>query len=298
VLIFGGSRGLGLDLARRFSGEGADVALAARDPDELARAGRDVPGAMLIPCDVRDRAQVEQAVASVVARWGRLDVLVNDAGIIQVGPIDNMGVHDFEEGMAVHFWGPLHAIRAALPTMRAAGWGRIVNISSIGGKVAVPHMAPYVASKFALAGLSDALRPELACDGIRVTTVCPWLTRTGSARHAQVKGDHPSEYAWFAVSSALPGLTMSSEESARRIVEAARTGDARLVLGPWGKAAVAIDALAPELYAFGMELAVRGLPAPVGPAGDTTREGRDVPLPPFAAKLTRPADVAAARHNE
>ena len=89
-------------------------------------------------------------------------MLVNNAGIIQVGPLEHMTIDDFEEAMATHFWGPLFTILAALPHMRGRGGRRIVNISSIGGKIAVPHLLPYTASKFALTGLSEGLRAELA----------------------------------------------------------------------------------------------------------------------------------------
>src|SRR5436309_7591109 len=107
-----------------------------------------------------------------------------------------MTVEDFEETMRVHFWGPLYATLAALPHLRKQDTGRIVNISSIGGRIAVPHLAPYSASKFALAGLSDGLRTELAREGIYVTTVFPGLMRTGSHVNAQFKGKRRAEFTW------------------------------------------------------------------------------------------------------
>ena len=140
-------------------------------------------------------ADAERAVERVVSRHGAIDVLVNNAGIITVGPLEHASIEDFEESMAVHFWGPLHTMRAAIPHMRRQGGGRIVNISSIGGKVGVPHLAPYCASKFALVGLSEGFRAELLRYGLYVTTVCPGLMRTGSARHAVVKGQHLLEFA-------------------------------------------------------------------------------------------------------
>src|SRR5215218_8907728 len=226
VLITGGSRALGLVLAREFAGEGARVAICARDPQELERARRDLSSrgaeVFALPCDVTDRAQVAELVEVVTRRFGRIDVLVNNAGVIQVGPLEVMTLEDFEQAMAVHFWGPLYATLAVLPQMRQRREGRIVNVSSIGGRVSVPHLVPYSASKFALAGLSDGLRAELAKDGVVVTSVFPGLMRTGSPRNATFKGQHRAEYAWFAVSDSLPLSSIGVERAAAQIIDACR----------------------------------------------------------------------------
>jgi NAD(P)-dependent dehydrogenase (short-subunit alcohol dehydrogenase family) len=133
VLITGGSRGLGLVLARRFAAEGANVAVCARDPRELERARADLVSrgahALAIPCDVTDRAQVRELVDVVTRHFGRVDVLVNNAGVIQVGPLEVMTLEDFEQAMNIHFWGPLYTTLAVLPQMRRRREGRIVNIS-------------------------------------------------------------------------------------------------------------------------------------------------------------------------
>src|SRR5215218_7370804 len=208
VLITGGSRGLGLVLARGFAAEGANVAICARDPQELERARADLASrgarALAFPCDVTDRAQVKELVEVVTRHFGRIDVLVNNAGVIEVGPLEVMTLEDYEEAMKTHFWGPLYATLAVLPEMRGRRDGRIVNIASIGGKISVPHLLPYSASKFALVGLSEGLHHELAAEGINVTTVCPGLMRTGSPRQADVKGQVRKELAWFSISDALP----------------------------------------------------------------------------------------------
>jgi NAD(P)-dependent dehydrogenase (short-subunit alcohol dehydrogenase family) len=220
VLITGGSRGLGLALARRFAMEGARLALLARDEDELARACDQIRGiggeAIPIPCDLLDRGQSLGAIETVVDRFGTIDVLVNNAGIIEVGPLENMRRQDFDKSMNLHFWAPLNLMRQTIPHMRRAGGGRIVNISSIGGKVAVPHMVPYTASKFALVGLSDGFRAELARGGIKVTTVTPGLMRTGSQVHAKFKGNHGAEYTWFSVSSAIPFAAVDADRAAEK----------------------------------------------------------------------------------
>jgi len=162
VLITGGSRGLGLVLARALAAEGARLTIVARDRVELeqARADLDARGAEVLAfaCDVRDQNDVQRAIERVVARYGSIDVLINNAGVIQAGPVEHMQVSDFEDALNTHLWGPLYTMLAALPHMRSQGGGRVVNISSIGGKVAVPHLVPYTTSKFALVGLSDGMR--------------------------------------------------------------------------------------------------------------------------------------------
>lgn len=283
VLVTGGSRGLGLEVARQLADEGAIVALVARDLGELEGAVREIEGrggrAFAAACDVRDEQQVNDAVGRVLAEFGRIDVLINNAGVIQVGPIENVTIQDFEDAMAVHFWGPLYMIRGVLGHMQRRRAGRIVNIASIGGEVAVPHLAPYCASKYALVGLSDALRSELRASGIQVTTICPFLMRTGSFPHAIFKGQRAKEYTWFGVSDSIPGVTVKSATAARRIVEACRSGQARLTLGWPGKVAVFLNAVVPGWVAFGQSLAGRLLPSAVAgesagrPGWELEREG-------------------------
>ena len=173
----------------------------------------------------------------MTAHYGQVDILVNNAGIIEVGPVQNMARSDFEDALAVDFWGVLDPILAVLPQMRARKSGRIVNITSIGGKVAFPHLLPYVAAKFAATGLSEGLRAELARDGITVTTIVPGLLRTGSYGNALFKGDKPGEYAWFGLGDNLPGGSISAERAAREIVTATRRGEAERILSAAGQPA-------------------------------------------------------------
>jgi NAD(P)-dependent dehydrogenase (short-subunit alcohol dehydrogenase family) len=249
VLITGGSRGLGLALAREFGRQGSRVAICGRDRESLERARADLEArgieALALPCDVTDRGQVEHLVDAVGARFGRLDVLVNNAGIVQIGPFDTMTLEDFEAAMAANFWGAVYATLAAVPLMRRGDRGRIVNITSIGGKLSVPHLLPYSAAKFAFVGFSEGLRAELKRDGILVSTLCPGLMRTGSPRHAEFKGRHDAEYAWFSISDSLPGLSMDAANAARRIVAACRAGAAELTLSLAAKIAAKAHGLAP-----------------------------------------------------
>src|SRR5437763_7651627 len=196
ALITGGSRGLGLEIARQICARGGKVALIARDSEELARAKTDLDRfateVLTIQCDLLETAQIQSAVQQILQRFGKIDILINNAGTIEIGPIEHMQLKDFDRSMRLHFWAPFILYLLLAPHMRANG-GRIVNISSIGGRIAVPHMAAYSASKFALAGFSDAIRAELAADNIYVTTVTPGLMRTGSRVHATFKGDHAAE---------------------------------------------------------------------------------------------------------
>ena len=164
MVITGGSRGLGWLLARQLAGEGARLTIVARTQADLDKAAADLRAhgaeVLAFPCDVRDRQQAAGRSAAGDQRFGRLDVLINNAGIIQVGPLEHMQQADFEDALAIHLWGPFYTMQAAIPAMREQGGGRIVNIASIGGLVAVPHLSPYSASKFALVGLSDGVRAE------------------------------------------------------------------------------------------------------------------------------------------
>lgn len=298
VLVTGGSRGLGLVLARDLSARGARLSICSRDEDELARAAADLGGGVLAErCDVTDRDQVRAFVARARGRHGPIDVLVNNAGIIQVGPLEEMREEDFEQSLRTHFWAALYTILEVLPEMKARRAGRIVNIASIGGKIAVPHLLPYSAGKFSLVGLSNGLRVELAKHGVVVTTVCPGLMRTGSHLNAEFKGRHEEEYAWFALGNATPGFSMSAEAAARKVVAACARGDAEAVLGLPAKLAVAAHALCPNLTADVLALADRlALPKPGG-IGPRTAKGRDSRglLPEVVTTLT---DRAAARNNE
>ena len=304
VLVFGGSRGLGLAIARELAAEGARVTLAARDAEELERARADLAGrglhAAIVECDIRDRSAVETVVQRVISEQGIIDVLVNDAGIIQVGPVSQMSLADFEDALATHFWGPLFAIRAALPHMKRGGAKRIVNVSSIGGKIAVPHLLPYSASKFALTGLSEGLRAELAQDGFAVTTICPGLMRTGSTYNAWFKGQHRLEFAWFHTSDAIPGLSIGARRAARQIVDACRHADAELVLTPAARIAVLVNAISPAAMARMTAMANGLLPsAPqdsnaCGPAHTGWQSVSDV----APSRLTTLADRASIENNE
>jgi NAD(P)-dependent dehydrogenase (short-subunit alcohol dehydrogenase family) len=301
VVITGGSRGLGLVIARQLASEGARLCLLARDEAELARAAEQFPpgiDVMPVRCDIRRRADIRAAVDTILDRCNVIDVLINNASVIQVGPLEHMTTGDFENAMATHFWGPLHLMYEIVPSMRRRGFGRIVNVSSIGGRIAVPHLGPYCASKFALVGLSDALRAELDQYGIRVTTVTPGLMRTGSPVNAGVKGQHEAEYAWFAIADSLPGLTTSAETAARQIVAACRYGDPELTISMPARLAMMMNNIAPGVVARAMVIANHLLPGPNSDSGSQRKRGgeaRSKWAPSAATVLT---DKAAVVNNE
>ena len=301
VVITGGSRGLGLVMARQLAHEGARLVLLARDERELCVAAAELAHhteVLAIPCDVTRRDHVDRAIEHAVLHFDRIDVLINNAGIIQVGPLDNLSVQDFRDTMDVHLFGPLYLSAAVVPYMRQQGGGRIVNIASIGGRVAVPHLLPYTASKFALVGLSDGLRMELRREGIYVTTVCPGLMRTGSPPNALFKGRHQAEYAWFTIGDALPGLSLSAETAAHRILEACRHRRSRVTLGLPAKVAVALNDLFPETVTRLASLVNRMLPS-ADPDASTAAwsgwESRSAIAPSLATALS---DRATRRNNE
>jgi short-subunit dehydrogenase len=301
VVITGGSRGLGLELARAFANEGANIALLARDREQLAEAEREIrrTGVRVLTrsCDVTNQEDVQGAIAAVTAELG-VDVLINNAGIIQVGPFEHMQLKDFADAMNSHFWGSLYLIQAVLPHMKRQGGGRIINIASIGGKIAVPHMLPYVASKFALVGLSEGLRAELAKDGIYVTTVSPGLMRTGSHVNALFKGQHKKEFALFSIANASPAFSVSSESAARQIIEVCRYGAAQLVISPQARLARLLNGVVPSFVGGALSLMGCLLPAPALNDGDHPRRGwqsRSILAPPM---LTGPADRATSRNRE
>ena len=247
------------------------MCLLARDgrsssaPPRRSRPSGDA-GVETYACDVRSKADVERVIAEILERQSGIDVLVNNAGIIQVGPLEHMKTEDFENAMATHFWGPLYLMQACLPAMKRRGFGRIVNISSIGGRIAVPHLAPYSASKFALVGLSDAVRAEVARHGIRVTTVSPGLMRTGSPDQRRVQG--------AARSASSPGsrsrtrsraCRSAAERAARQIIDACRYGDPELTIGLPAKVGCAgVRARAEPSFAEMMAWSCAACPDPAG----------------------------------
>jgi NAD(P)-dependent dehydrogenase (short-subunit alcohol dehydrogenase family) len=282
VLITGGSRGLGLAIASRFAEQPVHLVLAARNREELERAQTTLlerhphlhpDDFYLVAADLTSRAECERMVAEAIARFGRVDILVNNAGLIRVGPIEHQPVEAFEDAVKLMYLAALYTTWAALPHMRTqqplAGWDRraaIVNISSIGGKVAVPHLLPYSAAKFAMVGFSEGLHVELRHQGIRVTTVCPGLMRTGGEEHAIFVGQVEKEQRWFKISAKTPGIATSADHAADKIYSAVAAGRAEITITPQAWLIARKAGLMPETTQFAASLVNRYvLPAPEGP---------------------------------
>jgi NAD(P)-dependent dehydrogenase (short-subunit alcohol dehydrogenase family) len=267
VLITGASSGHGYVAARQAAEQGAHLVLAARDVQPLEEAQAELirlgaPSVMAIATDVREPAQVQTLVDRTIERHGRIDVLVNNAGIITVGPFEAMTPDDFLAAMETNFWGAFHTTMAILPHMRKQGFGRIANVVSMGGKRAVPHMLPYTAGKFALTGFTQGLRAELARENILVTGIYPSTMRTGGHTHAWLKGNRQAEYVWFALSDTIPGLSTSAAEVARRLWKGVCDGEAEVLVGWPARLVVVLEALLSNEVAEAMALADRLLPSP------------------------------------
>ena len=265
VVITGSSRGLGLALAEQFLREGARVALIARNSEELDRAQalllERVSGQIFtLSCDVTQPTEIKRAFELIEGVFGRIDILVNNAGAILIGPLEAMERSDFDAMLDLQVHAIIETTHAVLPTFRQSGGGRIANICSIGGKIAVPHMSTYCAAKFALAGLSSVMAAELAAENIAITTVFPGMMRVGSTVQAVIKGDHEKEYAWFALGNAIPGLSVSASHAAREILKGIRAGDAQVIFPTTSKLAVFAQSNFPELFAFVLRRAARFFP--------------------------------------
>lgn len=266
VLITGSSRGLGFLLAREFARRGANIVLCARSARELSHA----EDALALPprrilsvvCDVSDREQVENLIQTATSYFGKIDILVNNAGIIQVGPAVTMQLEDFEHAMNIIFYGMLNTTWTVLPQMLERRKGHLVNITSIGGRVSVPHLLPYNSAKFATVGFSEGLTPELKPYGIHVTTITPGLMRTGSFFNAFFKGQHTREYGWFALASTAPLITMNAHRAARQIVQATAQRKANKTLTLPAQILARFHGLFPAATTRILTLVNRLLPAP------------------------------------
>ncbi len=265
ALITGASRGLGLAMAQELAQQGATLVICARDRDELdwareelARTGADV---LAIQCDVGNHDDVHRMMRETMERFGRIDILINNAGVITVGPVQSQTLTDYQEAMDTMFWGVVYPTLAVLPHMIERRSGRIATVTSIGGKISVPHLLPYNCAKFAAVGFSEGLHAEVAKYGVKVTTIVPGLMRTGSFVNAWFKGQNRAEYSWFSLSSAMPVLAMNGRRAARAIVRAIRRGQSEIILTPQARLLAMMNGLFPGTTSELMAVANRLLPS-------------------------------------
>jgi len=188
VVVTGASAGIGRATAKLFAGQGAKVVLAARTPDKLASLAAELHNqhfeALSVPTDMRDRAAVANLIEKTTERFGRIDILINNAGQAAAGSVAEVAPDHFRAIFLLNVFGPLYAIQAAAPKMRAKGGGLIINISSMVTKMNIPGLGAYAATKCALNMLSDTARVELASDNIRIITVYPRLTATDFGKNS------------------------------------------------------------------------------------------------------------------
>lgn len=302
VLVTGGSRGLGLVLARQLAAKGARLAICARTPEQLGQAHVELEGlgaeVISMTVDVTDQRQVKAMIIDILEHYGRLDVLINNAGIVQVGPQENMGVNEYEQAMRANFWSALYTMLAVIPYFKEQGGGRIVNVTSIGGKIAVPHLLPYTASKFALVGLSEGMNAELKKDNILVTTVVPNLMRTGSPRNVTVKGDHEAEYAWFKLADSSTFLSQSAETAAAEIIKAIEQGESEAILSATAKVATILQGFAPGWMNLLMGIANKLLLPDTVAGGDVSKKGYESESTLSIGETSRKSDREALKNNE
>jgi short-subunit dehydrogenase len=314
ALVTGASRGLGLLLAGELAKRGCRLAICARTASELRDAAERLrsTGAevLALPCDLSREGAAERLAHDVLGHYGAVHVLVNNAGIIQVGPFETMTLDDYHEAMDTMFFGPLRLTLTLLPSMRARADGRIVMIGSIGGRLAPPHLAPYAAAKFAVTGFSEAATAELAAEGISVTTVVPGLMRTGSHLRVMFRGRARAEYRWFGPAASLPLLSMNAERAARAIVRATASRRPLLTLSAPARAGALAHGMAPGATIRLLRLANKLLPnapASVIASGTAPGPGQEVDegacgTAPAASRLLRGmtglGDAAARRLNQ
>ena len=250
ILITGGSRGLGLALAQDLGKQGGRIALCARDQDELAEACKrleaDAIEAVPFTCDVTNQSEITSLLDRVIERFGRIDILINNAGYIKVGPFDSFEHSEYERAMDLMFWSPVKLTLAVLPHMEKQVSGHIVNITSVGGRVSIPHLLPYSCAKFALVGFSTGLSAETKAKGIHVLTVVPGLMRTGSYLNAQFAGEAKHEFAWFGLLGNLPGFSVAADYAAECIRRAIAAQQYTCTISLPTKFLIASETLLPE----------------------------------------------------
>ena len=304
AVVTGASRGLGLLLARELARHGCPLVICARDAAELERAAGDLrtEGAEVtaVALDVTEDAAPQRLVDTALERYGRLNIVLSNAGIIQVGPVQADTAEQVQAALATMALAPARLALAALPVMRGQGHGRIVTITSIGGKLSVPHLLPYSTAKFAAVGFSEGLRAELGRGPVTVTTVVPGLMRTGSHLNARFTGRAGQEFTWFSLGASLPLISMDAERAARQIIAAVRARRAEIILTPAGQLAARLAGLAPGLTSQILHQVQLALPAPGGvPGQDTPGYALSPALSRKAFdRLTAWGQSAAARFNE
>ena len=230
VLVTGASTGIGLEAARLLAKHGAILALNARSRDKLERLSEELPGSATFPADMSKESAVRDLIANVHDRFGRIDVLVNNAGRGMHSPLESMDIQEYRDLLELNVIGPIVAMQAVIPLMRAQGGGSIVNISSGTALMYAPALSGYSATKRALNGLSLTARNELTGSGIAVSVVYPYITRSDFYKNMVTAGPRPSNADDYATGRP-PADT--SEHVAGLILDVIQTGEAEIFAHDW-----------------------------------------------------------------
>jgi short-subunit dehydrogenase len=198
VLITGASQGIGKATALLFARKGYDLVLAARRSEGLEATAQEIENLghtapLTVTCDVTNPSQVETLVKNALEHYGSIDVLVNNAGIFALGPLEDFSLNDWHQIIDTNLWGYIHTIHALLPHFLQRGTGTIVNLSSIGGKVPTAYLVPYCTSKFGVTGLTEALQAELQPKGIHVCGIYPNLIKSSFMERAVFRGKNEQD---------------------------------------------------------------------------------------------------------
>jgi len=221
VIVTGASSGIGAATARLAAAQGATVVLAARRADRLEALAAELPRALAAPTDMRDPAAISRLVQTALDRFGRIDVLINNAGQGLHVPVEEIDINDLRAVTELNFYAPLLAMQAVVPAMRRQGRGAIVNVGSATSRMVLPGVGGYSATKAALGMLSEVARAELAADGIVVSIVYPSVTATefhqslrAGARAGGSGGGRIEPQSAESVAEAIVGLVRSGEPEA------------------------------------------------------------------------------------
>lgn len=301
VVLTGGSRGLGLVMARQMIAEGARVVSLARDPETLRRAEQEFPPGSYFPiqCDVTEASDLERAHSIIRAKFNSVDVLIHNAGIIQVGPFHNLNKSDYEDSLKLHFWATYQLIRNFLPQLKRSKDARVLVTNSLGGRVGVPHLSSYSVGKFAQSGFLESIRPELVQSGIGLTVAYPALMRTGSPDHAHYRGNLRDERFWFTLSDSLPLISLPADQAVTSILNAVKAGRPEVIPGFVGKLGLKTRELSPSLFNFVMKVANGFLPKPlIGLKTGAGQQGLELPPDPRLKKAAYLTHIAARENNE
>jgi NAD(P)-dependent dehydrogenase (short-subunit alcohol dehydrogenase family) len=229
VLVTGASEGIGAATARLVAARGGKVAVAARSIDKLNELSGDLDDGFAVQVDMTQSESIAAMVDAVIEHYGRIDVLVNNAGRALRAPVADVKIADFQNIIDLNVYGPLLAMQAVIPQMRKQGGGSIVNVSSNVSKMAIATIGAYAATKYALNGLTLTARGELAADGIVVTVLHPGQTATNFGRNATVDPSVASAPPPSGGSNTTPD---TAQDVAEQILEAITNGPAEHYMSP------------------------------------------------------------------